>query len=110
MENVNINSTRNVAMQKHQQRKLKINWLNVFKASMIVLGVLAFVVANIYSNRWGRNVTQLDHQIQILETKLEKAKVINQELSSKSRLEKKAKGGINMHYSSSNVVVVSEFK
>lgn len=112
MTNVKVQIPAKSTSQRIASKKVKtkINWKNIFKIISFFTVVLVFTVANVYNNRWGRSVTELDHQISKLELKLENEKILNQELTNKARLQSEASGKINMHYSADSNVVVSEFK
>lgn len=100
-------NTQRIQTKGYSQKRNSKQWKMMLSISMLLV---LFVAANIYNNRWGRNITQLDHSIQTLEMNLEKEKIINQDLSSKARLSNQSKGNINMHYNADSVVVVSKFK
>lgn len=112
MTNVKIQApVKNVATQiKYKKVQRTFNVKKLFQFILIFLAVILFAVANVYNNRWGRSVTELDKKISQIELKLENAKILNQELTNKTRLQSAANGKVNMHYDVDSNVVVSEFK
>lgn len=96
----------NKEISLRNRKKLNKQLINGIGAFVVVI---LFVVANIYNNRWGRNITKLDHQIQKLENTLEKERKINQEYESKEIVAKQKNNSFKMKYGSNNVIVVQKF-
>lgn len=95
--------------QKKQTKSFAKNIKTLKIVTLLFLGVIVFVMANVFNNRWGREITEMEHQIQVLETKIEYSKIKNQELSNKTRLERKTQNSLNMHYNVDSNVVVEKF-
>lgn len=92
-----------INLKKRKQNKKLFSQIGVVLSVFFIFVTLT--LANMYSNTQSRKITDLNHQIQQAEDKLEKEKIINQSYSSKQSLESNAKNKSSMHYSANNVVV-----